>query len=208
MRQRSAMALLVVATGFFVVACDDDPVEPTTGSITVNTTSSGAEIDADGYTISVDGSGATAIDATGSVTIENVTPGARSVMLDGVAGNCSVDTNPAAATVTAGETATVDFAVTCAATMGAVKVTTSTTEESGFTPDDDGYMVAVGTDTVTTAVNDTVVVEGVPLGDVLLELLDVEGSCAAAPLGSDTATVTVAFPDTVSHVFSVRCSPS
>lgn len=207
MKARSFYALMAaLAVPLAVVACDDDedPV-PTTGSVTVNTTTTGDDIDADGYTISIDGAGATAVVANGSATVTSVAAGTRSVMLDGVADNCTAATNPVSVTVTASATATADFTVTCVASLGAVTVITNTIQNSPST-DTDGYQFTIAPDTLSVAIGeiDTVTVDSVATGDHLITLSDVEGNCATAA-DADTATVTVAFGDTVSQSFEVTC---
>lgn len=208
MRTRSLFAFLAaIAVPLSIVACDDDddPVAPTTGSVTVNTTTVGDDVDADGYTISIDGSGATAVAATGSATVTGVAAGARSVMLDGVADNCTVATNPASVTVTASATVTADFAISCVAALGSVQVITNTTQTVTST-DVDGYQFTIAPDSVAVAIGeiDTVTVDSVAVGDHVITLSDVEGNCATAA-DADTATVTVAFGDTVSQTFEVTC---
>ena len=203
MEIRRTLAALLVATVPVLAACDDDEPVSTTGSITVNTTTSGDDPDADGYTISVDGSGATAVAATGSATVQNVQAGNRSVMLDGVADNCTVATNPASVTVTAGQTATADFTIDCVANIGSVSVITTT---NGLGTDTNGYQFAID-DADTTAIGeaDTVTVDSVAVGDRLLSIFDLDNGCMTAA-DADTATVTVAFADTVEHTFDVDCT--
>lgn len=206
MRTRSSVALIAaLAVPLAIVACDDDDPVATTGSVTVNTTTTGDDVDADGYTISIDGAGATAVDANGSATVTNVQAGTRSVMLDGVADNCTVATNPASVSVTAGATATAAFAVTCELSIGSVSVITNTTETVTST-DTDGYQFTIAPDTVAVAIGqiDTVTVDSVATGDHLVTLLDVEGNCATAA-DADTATVTVAFGATATTTFEVTC---
>jgi len=88
---------------------------PTTGDLTVTTTTGGAGTDPNGYTVSVDGV-TQSITVSGSVTYNGLTAGNHSVGLSGVATNCVVSgQNPRTVPVSAGNTAQTDFVVTCSA---------------------------------------------------------------------------------------------
>src|SRR5205809_7975506 len=67
------------------------PTGPTTGSLSVTTATSGAsgDLDPDGYTVTLDGTTSRAIGINASVTFTGLTPGSHSVVLSGVAGNCT-----------------------------------------------------------------------------------------------------------------------
>jgi len=104
------VALALVAAG----CGDDDPAPATTGSIGVTTVTTGDDIDADGYTLSVDGNNAGAIGVNAVVIIPDLTPGTYSVGLNGVAANCAVLPNPRDVDVTAGLTENTQFDVACA----------------------------------------------------------------------------------------------
>ena len=95
-----------------------------TGSLEIRTVSTGSPGDPSGYTVRVDGEAALAIGANATRTVDGLTPGSHAVLLGGIADNCAVDgENPLSVTVTASQTATVSFAVTCAAVTGALTVT-------------------------------------------------------------------------------------
>ncbi len=104
------VALALVAAG----CGDDDPAPATTGSIGVTTVTTGDDIDADGYTLSVDGNNAGAIGVNAVVIIPDLTPGTYSVGLSGIAANCAVQNNPRDVDVTAGLTENTQFDVACA----------------------------------------------------------------------------------------------
>jgi Bacterial Ig-like domain (group 3)/Bacterial Ig-like domain (group 1) len=125
----------------FTVTCEVP--SPTTGSIRVTTTTSGANQDADGYQFVVDNGAAQPIALNESKDIPNLAPGTHSVVLSGVAANCRVDDDQQSVAVTAGSTANVAFAITCtppSPTVGTIHVTTTTT---GANQDADGYQFAV-----------------------------------------------------------------
>jgi len=104
------VALALVAAG----CGDDDPAPPTTGAIGVTTVTTGDDIDADGYTLSVDGNNGGAIGVNAVVIIPDLTPGTYSIGLNGVAANCAVQNNPRDVVVTAGLTENTQFDVACA----------------------------------------------------------------------------------------------
>ena len=109
--------VLVAMVSMAAAGCgdDDEPTPPSTGSIGVTTVSTGDAID-DGYQITVDGENAGTIGANSQVVVTDVTPGDRDVGLTDVEFNCTVGgDNPRTVAVTAGETETTQFDVTCVA---------------------------------------------------------------------------------------------
>src|SRR5438034_1397901 len=109
------------ATASFSVNCT-----ATTGSLTVTTSTTGSNLDPDGYTVTVDGN-QKAIGINNSVTFSGLSPGNHSVQLNGLAQNCTVSSNPRTVSITAGSTTKTTFSVGCTAPTGTLKVTTSTT---------------------------------------------------------------------------------
>src|SRR5438034_9829753 len=102
----------------------------TTGSLTVTTSTTGSNLDPDGYTVTVDGN-QKAIGINNSVTFSGLSPGNHSVQVNGLAQNCTVSSNPRTVSITAGSTTKTTFSVGCTAPTGTLKVTTST---SGSVP--------------------------------------------------------------------------
>ncbi len=93
------------------------PTGSGTGSLTVTTSTTGANLDPDGYTLTLDGSSSQPIATNGSVTV-TVPAGDHPVALSGVAANCTVSgANPRTVTVPAGGAGTTTFAVTCGAQL-------------------------------------------------------------------------------------------
>ena len=121
------------ATASFSVNCT-----ATTGSLTVTTSTTGSNLDPDGYTVTVDGN-QKAIGINNSVTFSGLSPGNHSVQLNGLAQNCTVSSNPRTVSITAGSTTKTTFSVGCTAPTGTLKVTTST---SGSVPTNN-YTVTV-----------------------------------------------------------------
>lgn len=87
---------------------------PSVGNLVVSTSTTGAPLDPDGYTVTVDGGNGRAIPINGSVTYSSIPTGGHNVALGGVAPNCAVSGGTSrSVTVTAGQTATTSFAITC-----------------------------------------------------------------------------------------------
>jgi hypothetical protein len=110
--------LVVIATMALVVgSCGgDDVTTPTEGSIRIETRTSGADLDSDGYSVSVDQQDAVAIGVSDEVLINDVGLGTHQVRLSGLAANCTTaeGMNPQTIDVVGGGTVTVVFNVTCA----------------------------------------------------------------------------------------------
>jgi len=101
-----------------VLALNPAPPTPTTGNLTVMTSTSGENVPTTDYTVTLDGSNSQSIPPNGSATFTALSPGDHSVELSNVPDNCQVtgDGSSVSVTVVAGETATVTFTVTCSAT--------------------------------------------------------------------------------------------
>ena len=114
------------------------------GGLFVSTNTTGVDLDADGYTVTVDGRTSQATATNGSVTFTMLDVGSHSIALSGAAGNCTVNgSNPQQVTVSAGGTASTTFSASCVPTgagSGSLTVMTNTT---GFNLDPDGYSVTV-----------------------------------------------------------------
>ncbi len=97
----------------FAVTCS-----ATTGTIRATVTTTGSQVDANGYIVKVDASNpGKRVDASGSVTFTAVPVGSHAVALSDIATNCTVAEGASKTTaVTTGATAQVAFAVTCSAT--------------------------------------------------------------------------------------------
>ena len=107
-------ALCVVA---LILGCGDDgftePPPVPTGSLAVTTASIGSAIDADGYTVLLNGDDTGPIGANESV-VADVVVGQHEVELTGLAENCGViGDNPIGVTVLEDEVTAVDFSVAC-----------------------------------------------------------------------------------------------
>jgi alpha-tubulin suppressor-like RCC1 family protein len=115
----SAIRLWCAALVLVALACSgSEPTGPTTGGVLVAAATSGADLDLDGYTVTLDsatlGGGAQSLAVNGTVTFPQLSPGSHLLTLAGVAANCGVvGDNPRPVTVTAGRTAEITFQVAC-----------------------------------------------------------------------------------------------
>jgi hypothetical protein len=175
----------------------------TTGNLTVSTNTTGSNLDADGYTVTVDGGANQAIGTNGSVTFTGLAAGSHSVVVSGVAGNCTVSgVNTQTVNVPAGGTATATFAVSCSATTGNLTVSTST---SGSNLDPDGYTVTVdGGAQQAIGINASVTFTGLSAGSHSVVLSGVASNCTVS--GGNTQTVNVPAGGTASTTFTVSCA--
>lgn len=210
-QRAAALAALPAALVLAFAACGDDDnggpttPEPTTGTLEVSASTTGDEPDPDGYTVTLDGSGGQALAPDGTASFEDVDEGEHQVELTGVAANCAVDgANPKTRTVTAGETATATFDVVCAATVGSIEVSATTT---GDTLDADGYTLTLdGGQEQAIDPDGTITVDAVPEGEHDVAISGVQPNCA--PDGPATRTVTVAAGETAMIGFDISCLPA
>jgi len=100
----------------FVITCAQ-----LTGDLYVTMTTTGTNVDPDGYSVSVDGGAAQPISVNDSVTVSALSAGSHTVLLAGAAANCAIDgSNPRSIVIQAGRTTQVVFSVTCVATSGSL----------------------------------------------------------------------------------------
>ncbi len=175
------------------------------GSLFVATHTTGVDLDADGYTVTVDGAVSQPMATNGNVTFTGLATGSHAVAFSGVAGNCTLSgANPQTGTVSAGGTASLAFSLSCAPTgsgTGSLTVTTSTT---GANLDPDGYTLTLdGSSSQPIATNGSVTVT-VPAGDHPVALSGVAANCTVS--GANSRTVTVPADGTGTTTFAVTCS--
>jgi hypothetical protein len=171
------------------------------GNLTATTSTSGSNVDPDGYVVTVDGGASQPIPANGSDTFNGVSAGSHSVALSGLASNCTVSgTNPQTVSVPSGGTATAPFTVSCASTTGNLAV--NTTSSGSSIPS--SYSVTVdGSQTQTVASTGSVTFTGLSAASHTA-VLSVPANCSVSGGASQTATVPAGGTATVSY--SVNCS--
>lgn len=201
---RFARLSFTFAVSTAAYACGGEGVTSpaTTGTLEITTSTSGTEQDADGYSVQIDAGAAQAVGAAATFTAAGLSTGTHTVRLGEIAANCSVSgDNPRTVSVTAGETTTATFAVTCTAMAGGLTITVVT---SGPSPDPDGYLISIdGTDRGALAVNATSTVTGVNAGPHSVTLAGVSANCVV--VGENPRTVTVQSEASLTLDFAVTC---
>jgi hypothetical protein len=195
---------LTVAVGETTSATFELTCGSTTGGLEVTSQTSGADQDADGYSISVDGSDQGPLGANATVTLGNLAPGSHVVGLAGVANNCSIDGDPLrAVTVSPGQTASVTFAVTCSQLppdVGNLQITTNT---SGTDQDDNGYQFSLdGGQPRPIGINSTALLTSIAVGQHSVVLSNVAGNCN---VDDDSKDVTITSGQTAALTFTITC---
>jgi len=175
------------------------------GGLFVSTNTTGVDLDADGYTVTVDGRTSQATATNGSVTFTMLDVGSHSIALSGAAGNCTVNgSNPQQVTVSAGGTASTTFSASCVPTgpgSGSLTVTTNTT---GSNLDPDGYTVTVdGTISQPIATTNGSATFTVPAGANPVALSGVASNCTVS--GANPGAVSVPAGGTGTTTLGVTC---
>ena len=210
---RIAHAILVAMAAALAAACDD-ALAPSNAKIEVTVSTTGADIDADGYDVIVNGLRRISVGANDTVTFTLVRGGAHTISLDGIATNCAfTGGSTRTVNVSAGSTANIRFDGSCSA-MASVRVTLET---SGSDHDVNGYRLSIALAPARlthepyrheqrVTVTATVIVSRLAHGahDVILD--DVSPNCDVIP--NNTYAVSLSSGDTVDVSFQVMCAPA
>ncbi len=185
----------------FAVRC-----APTTGAVQVTATTTGPSADADGYTLTADGSERGTLATNAALPIDGLTPGEHTIGLGGVAANCQVQgDNPHTISVAAGTNIEVAFAVVCSTPSpgaGTLQIQTATT---GPDPDPNGYTFAVDAGvSQPIAISGSNSLSNVAAGAHSVQLSNLAPNCAV--VGQNPRPVTLEGGATASVNFSVTCS--
>ena len=183
------------------------PPPPTTGDLAVGNTTTGSDLDPDGYTVTIDGGQSQPLALNATITYTGLPVGDHTVQVSGIASNCTVSgANPRTVSVPAGATAQTSFSISCAPippTTGDLRVTTSTSGSN--LPS--GYTVAVdgGTGQPIGINNSTgVMFTGLTPGSHRVALSGVAANCSVT--GGATQTVTITAGQTATLPLSVTCA--
>jgi len=191
----------------FTVSCNG-------GKLEIETVTTGVDLDADGYEISIDDGPGLPVES--SRVIPELQSGPHIVRLSGLAGNCTLAgsddrTTSQQVTITPAAAAHLRFDISCSSTSGAVRLRVSTTgpdpARDGLA-DLNGYWVHLdGRGSVAVATNAEVVVDGVSVGSSTVSIHDVSPNCAVT---SDTSqavhlVASSVARDTASVLFTVSC---
>ena len=184
----------------FTISCVAIQDAGPTGSVRVAVTTTGEDLDPDGYRLKV-GSGDTPVGSNETVTVSGLAPGLASLSLDGVAANCSVQgALPITVAVSVNATTDAAFTVTCEGNAG-IDLTTHTT---GTELDLDGYRIIVdGLDKGPIGANATVHVGGLIAGPHTILLDGIASNCSVG--GTYPAQPELAAGATGAIGFDVSC---
>ena len=173
-------------------------------SLRLSATTTGNNVDADGYTYSLDGSAAATLGPNGSVTINGLNPGGHQLDVGGVASNCVLLGGAARTIVLAqGDTTEILLTINCQGppTLNLIIATT------GGDPDFDGYTYVLdGGAPVAIGPNTQVTIGGLVPGTHQLVIGDVAPNCTLA--GGTTRTLTLTASAPLDLHLSVTCQGS
>ncbi len=173
MRYRTALRTSVPVLFLGLFGCGGGsgggPTGPTEGTLEVITSTTGSDLDPDGYTLTVDHNATQPLGPNAADTVASLTVGTHSVTLAGVASNCVLGgENPRTVDVAAGGMASLQFEVACsqtAPTTGAIQLSAATT---GDDLDPDDYQVALdGGTPQPLSINGSVLIAGLTPGTTM-----------------------------------------
>jgi WD40 repeat protein len=178
-----------------------------TGTVHVSATTTGADLDPDGYAVTVTGVPDATILPNGTHDFSAVREGAVEVQLSGISGNCAVvGANPQTVNLELGATINAAFSIQCLQ-AGGIQVITTTT---GAYLDPGSYSFEIkrpgDSSGIRTPIsqNGTVAVSGM-LGDYSLTLLNVGANCDVAETNPRALTATGGATTPVA--FNITCGP-
>ena len=107
---------IVLSLWTLTSACGSDPHEPGMGALELTVSTTGHDLDPDGYSVTVDAGSPLAVPTNGSASIPDLAAGVHTVTLAGLAGNCAVTTPaPLEFTVPGEAGAVANVEITCTA---------------------------------------------------------------------------------------------
>jgi len=205
MRYRAAVLTRVLVA--FLTACGGDSggsTGPTEGILEIIVSTTGSDLDPDGYVLSVDDGAPQPLPTNGADTVASLSPGTHTVTLTGVASNCVLGgENPRSVDIAAASTTSHRFDISCGTLLAAISVGAATT---GDDVDPDGYGVTIdGSTPQPLSINGSVLISGLTPGDHEVGLSGVADNCAID--GPNPQTVAAPSGRTSNAAFSVSCSP-
>ncbi|MEO6056692.1 MAG: LpqB family beta-propeller domain-containing protein [Gemmatimonadales bacterium] len=178
--------------------------EPIEGRLEIIASTTGSDLDPDGYVLSVDDGAPQPLPTNGADTVASLSPGIHRVTLTGVAPNCLLGgANPRSVDIPAASTTSLRLDVACSTPLAAISVGAATT---GDDVDPDGYDVVIDRGTPQPLpINGSVRISGLTPGEHEVALSDVAENCVIA--GSNPRTVAAPSGSTANAAFTVTCSP-
>ena len=127
MRKLALIPVVAFASLVVLSACSNEgngggiitPPPPPVGSLELTIITTGEDIDADGYTASLDCGCFEKVEVNEIATMTDVEVGSHMVLLTGIAANCELSgPNPQWVSITAGETVQTTFSIACTGYRG------------------------------------------------------------------------------------------
>ncbi len=174
------------------------------GTLQLVTVTTGDNPDPDGYTVLIDGTSVGFVASTGTLALHNLAPGAHTLELIDVAGNCVVaGEHPRTLTVAGGVTADETVRIVCSGEelRGDLSVIVSTIGDQA----PDAFMVRAGRAEASVGARDTAFIAGLPEGNLAVRLEDVPAGCAVPGRNPQTAAISSVL--TAQLTFFVFCLP-
>jgi TolB protein len=177
-----------------------EPPEPETGAIRLTVSTTGEDLDPDGYTYSLDGGTPIRVAGSSTVLLANVAVGTRRLVFADVAGNCeALSPTTASVAVTGDATSEVSFEVACDVRL------TIRTNTTGSDPDLFLILRLDGGAPSLVAANDAVIpLTGLSLGTHELTIRGVAPNCALS--GSANRSIPLGVDDLVVEEITLDCS--
>jgi hypothetical protein len=202
----SVRRLSGAAATLALVSCGGGGSSVEVPPLQITTSTTGFDLDPDGYAASIDGGTAIAVGVNDTVVVGDAATGRHVVTLSGVASNCQMHGGESdTVAVTEGSTVSADFAIVCATVAvgdGAIEVAAAT---AGTSFDPDGYEIVLdGRHSGSVAVNATATVGGISPGEHTVGLGGVAANCQVAE--ENPQSVLVAADSTSALAFAVSCS--
>ncbi len=208
-QSKTVVTLLVLA---LTLSCGGgESAGPTTAAIAVIVSTRGlaADLDPDGYFLSVDGGPHQIVGVNTSLTISALTTGKHLVRLEDIAANCAVVGGNTKSVDVGGASVAVAFTVLCAPRTGSVQVKITT---SGVQPDRDGYYVALAQvggpfyKGAPSTANGILIVPGLVVGTYRMTVYGIAANCDAVGLNPRTVAVEETSPAAIT--LDVTCEAS
>jgi hypothetical protein len=201
-RRLCRLGVLALIVSLTISCNEEDVVGPLTGSLAVTTTTSGTNTDGDGYTVQIDSEQPAAIGSSGTVEFSDLTVGDHTLLLAGLASNCTVTgENPRTVIIIADETTPASFEVTCSAVTGTLEIGVVSGGES---PDPNGFTLSVDGRQSFPHIPPGKISLEISAGAHTVEISDVAPNCTASEGSSQAVTVSPNNP--VSIGFTITCA--
>jgi hypothetical protein len=201
---RAVDRVAMVSASLMLLAGCADTTDPTpAGAVRVQLASAGGISESDRYRVRLDGRSQATLSAAEGAVFGPVTSGEHVVTLDEYPARCQVDEGTArTVTVTAGDTASTRFDVSCPSEFGGLLVRLSV---SGEDQDPNGYTVVLDGQRQGSGLFGTVALRAAA-GSHTVEVSDATPSCPVP--GDATRTVLVPGGGTVTVDFDITCTLS